>query len=68
MLKKILLFSLFSFIISSVLVESMSITSLITEYDALDSIAIFDIGRPSLNRDSEWLSFEKNFNYKAEAE
>ena len=60
---KILYIFLTSLLISGVEIKSMLITSLSQDTD-LDSIIVFDIGRPSLNADSEWLSFEKNFNYK----
>ena len=60
---KILYIFLTSLLISGVEIKSMLITSLSQDTD-LDSVIVFDIGRPSLNADSEWLSFEKNFNYK----
>ena len=61
---KILYFFLSSLLFSGIEIKSMSITSLYQKTDVKDSVIVFDIGRPSLNADSEWLSFEKNFNYK----
>ena len=53
-------FLLFTVIYSSVNIESMSIVSL-SEEDKSGSKTVYNIGRPSLDLNSEWLSFEKDF-------
>ena len=65
-LNNLIFLSIISFLFSNIEIRSMSIVSLFESFDDSDSIAVFDIGRPSLNSDSEWISFEKNFNYKTE--